>query len=137
MHVWDEAKSILSDTDTIGTINGVSSYMEKISFFIGVALGELILGHSDNLSKSLQSKVLTAAQGQHQAELTVKTLESLRNDASFILFLDAVLFKAEQCDVDPQCYHANEKGLSNMMKDQNLQNIKLLNICIKYLTLKH
>uniref|UniRef100_A0A1X7UYM0 Uncharacterized protein n=1 Tax=Amphimedon queenslandica TaxID=400682 RepID=A0A1X7UYM0_AMPQE len=103
MHVWDEAKSILFDTETIGTINGVSGYMEKFSVFIGVALGELILGHSDNLSKSLQSKVLTAAQGQHQAELTVKTLESLRNDddASFNLFLDAVLFKAEQCDVDP------------------------------------
>ena len=46
--------------------------MDKFSFLFGVVLGQLILGHSDNLSRSLQVKVLTASEGQKRAELTVK-----------------------------------------------------------------
>ena len=37
--------------ETTGWINGVLSYMEN---FFGVMLGKLILGHFDNLSKSLK-----------------------------------------------------------------------------------
>ena len=56
MQVWEEAKGIARDTETIGRINGVSA---KFSFLFGVVLGKLILGHSHNLSKSLQVKTLT------------------------------------------------------------------------------
>ena len=37
--------------------------MEKFEFLFGVVLGARILKHTDNLSKTLQSPSLTAAEG--------------------------------------------------------------------------
>ena len=91
MRVWDEVKAITQDTETTGRINGVSAYMEKFSFLFGVVLGELILAHSDNLSKSLQVEVLITLEGQTQAELTLKTPESIRTEEMFGLFWLKVL----------------------------------------------
>ena len=91
MQVWEEAKGIARDTETIARVNGVSAYVEKFSFLFGVVLGKLILGHSDNLSKSLQVKTLTAAEGQEQAKLTVKTLQSIRSEEMFDLFWGKVI----------------------------------------------
>ena len=64
MRLWDKVKDITQDTETTGWINGVSAYMEKVSFLFGVVLGELILAHSGNLSKYLQVNVLTALEDQ-------------------------------------------------------------------------
>ena len=49
--LWEEAKAVVRDTEVIARINGVSSCMEKFEFIFGVALGKMILGHTDNLSK--------------------------------------------------------------------------------------
>ena len=49
-------------------------------------LGKLILSHTDNLSSTLQHKEFSASEGQEVAKLTIKTLESIRNDESFDLF---------------------------------------------------
>ena len=49
-------------------------------------MGELILGHSDNLSKSLQNANLCAVDGWCIANATVETLKSIINDESFDLF---------------------------------------------------
>ena len=46
-------------------------------------LGELLLRHSDKLSKILQSPHITAAEGQKFAAMTVKTLKSVREDENF------------------------------------------------------
>ena len=53
-------------------------------------LGELLLRHSDNLSKTLQSPHMSAAEGQKVAAMTVKTLKSLRTDESFQAFWELV-----------------------------------------------
>ena len=42
--------------------------------------------HTDNLSSTLQHKEFSASEGQEVAKLTIKTLESIRNEASFDLF---------------------------------------------------
>lgn len=47
----------------------------KLQYLYGVVLGELILKHSNNLSKTLQSPKLSASEGQHIAEVAVKTLQ--------------------------------------------------------------
>ena len=52
-------------------------------FFFGVLLGELILCHSDNLSRTLQASHISAAEGQKIATMTVKTLQSIRNERCF------------------------------------------------------
>ena len=54
---------------------GVQSYMKTFNFFFFcVLLGELILRHSDNLSKTMQSPKLSAAEAQKVVAITVKPL---------------------------------------------------------------
>jgi len=48
--------------------------MERFEYLFGLVLGERVLKHTDNLSKTLQSPSLRAAEGQQIAEMTHKTL---------------------------------------------------------------
>ena len=64
-------------------IIGVCSCMKTFDFFYGIRLGELVLKHSDNLSKTLQSPRLSAAEAPRIVAITLKTLESLREDDKF------------------------------------------------------
>ena len=63
-------------------------------------LGELILGHSDNLSKLLQNPNLSCVDGWFTANATVETLKSIINDESFALFWEKVLPYAKRLDVN-------------------------------------
>ena len=76
----------MSDPSIKSRIIGVQAQFKTFQYFYGVFLGELILKHSDNLSKTLQSPKLSASEGQHIAEMTVRTLQTLRNDTNFDLF---------------------------------------------------
>ena len=58
---------VVKDSETIARINGVVSQMSKFSFLFGV-LGEMILRHTDNLSKTLQHKDFSASEGQEIAD---------------------------------------------------------------------
>ena len=62
-------------------------------------LGERILKHADNLSKTLQHKNISATEAQSITSLTVKTLQLMRNDNSYDLFWELLLYQASQCDV--------------------------------------
>ena len=57
---WDEALSIVKDTESKARIIGVASQMKTFDFFFGVFLGEMILRHCDNLSQTLQSKKISS-----------------------------------------------------------------------------
>ena len=53
-------------------IRGVSLFMGKSDFLFGAILGEcLLIRHSDNLSKALQSPQVSAAEGQKMAAHTI------------------------------------------------------------------
>lgn len=84
--LWDECLEVVKDSETIARINGVTSQMNTLRFHFGVELGEMILMHTDNLSKTLQHKDFSASEGQEIARLTIRTLETLRNEDSFNLF---------------------------------------------------
>jgi len=43
--------------------------MINFDFYFGVYLGEMVLRHTDNLSKTLQKKELSAAEGQQVSNL--------------------------------------------------------------------
>ena len=75
-------------------ISGVYVYMKTFDYVYGVYLGELIICHSDNLSKTLQSPTLLQSRGHDCANKTVKVLEKLRNENNFNLFWDNVTAKA-------------------------------------------
>ena len=101
--LWDQALSIVHDTETIARINGVSTVMKKFEFYFGLVLGEMILRHTDNLSKTLQNKRCSAAEGHVVAHMTKVTLSSLRYESNFKLFWAKVVKMVNDVDVgDPE-----------------------------------
>ena len=62
---------------------GVQHVMSPFDYFFGVMVTRIILGHTDNLSKTLQNPSLSASQGMVIVELTRKTFVSLCMDAKF------------------------------------------------------
>ena len=75
--LWEEALEVATDSEVGAKIVGVQTTMTKFEYLFGVILGECILNHTDNLSKTLQNPSLTASEGQFIAELTCQTLEKL------------------------------------------------------------
>ena len=97
---WDEALEVAKDTDSKAKINGVSAQMKKFEFLFSTILGEMLLRHCDNLSQTLQSKTMSAAEGQKVGKMVIDTLQSIRNDESYELFWEKVLKSADSLDVD-------------------------------------
>ena len=83
---WEEAADIVHDTETKARIRGVSSQMKTFNFLFGTVLCEMLLRHTDNLSKALQKKTISAAEGQGVAKMVIATLCTLRTEESFSLF---------------------------------------------------
>ena len=77
--LWEEAKEIAPDSETRTHITGVEFKMSTFPFLFGVLLGERVLKHTDNLSKTLQNPALTAAEAHHIANLTCQTLEQIKS----------------------------------------------------------
>ena len=63
-----------------GRITDAQAQMESFQYYLGVPIMLKILGHSDNLSSSIQSPDLTASDSKYLANCTVETLEKIRND---------------------------------------------------------
>ena len=81
-------------------VNGIGSHLKKFDFLFGVMLGEKVLRFADNLSRTLQQKELSAAEGQLAAELTVDTLATFRNVEEFSKFWSSVMDKAAGVEVN-------------------------------------
>ena len=81
---WEESLAHVRETEMRTCIIGVQSYM-KILIFLGggVLLGDLILRHSDNLSKTLQSPKLSAAEAQKVVAMTFKNILEMKTTSSF------------------------------------------------------
>ena len=99
-NTWDEALEISRDTETKARILGVQSQMVKFDFLFGVVLGEMILRHTDNLSRALQAKVISAAEGQQTANMVVQTLQKLRQNREYDLFWMKVSKMSESLEVE-------------------------------------
>lgn len=98
--LWEWSICNCSDTEMKARIRGVHSYMQTFDYVFGVCLGELILIHSDNLSKTLQSPAVSAVQGQDCASKVVAVLQKLRNDTNFQYFWQNVNSKSKSLGVD-------------------------------------
>ena len=96
---WAESITITRDTETKARINGVQAQMRDFNFYFGIVLGELILRHTDMLNQTLQKKTMSAAEGQEVARMTISTLESLRDDASFAAFWQKVNAPLDRFDI--------------------------------------
>ena len=71
------------EPDIKGWIIGVKGQMNAFNNFYGVIVLQLVLTHSDNLSKTLQKPPLTSFQGKESADLTLKTINTLRWESEF------------------------------------------------------
>ena len=107
LELWSESLERVKDTELKARIQGVAAQMMKFYDFFGVSLGLLILRHTDNLSRMLQKADMSATEGQVIAAMTVSTLRSSRNDASFDLFWQNITASAENLQIDhpvlPRC----------------------------------
>lgn len=97
--LWIESLDAVKNTEMKARIQGVSSQMDSFEYFYGVSFGNLILRHSDNLSRTLQKADISAAEGQEAATMSLQTLKSLRLDANFKLFWTKVTRMAETLQV--------------------------------------
>ena len=75
--VWEEAMEVAKDSETRAQITGLQHCMLTFEYFFGAMLGELILKHTDNLSKALQNPKLRSSEGQELADLTTKRFKVL------------------------------------------------------------
>ena len=102
LKTWEKAGEVARDTESKARIQGVAAQMNTFDFHFGIFLSELVLRHTDNLSKTLQNKACSAAEGQKLADMVVETLLAIRNEDGFDLFWLKVLRSAESFDLEPQ-----------------------------------
>uniref|UniRef100_H3A1E8 DUF4371 domain-containing protein n=1 Tax=Latimeria chalumnae TaxID=7897 RepID=H3A1E8_LATCH len=108
---WPEMLAFATDPELKSRIRGVSSHMAAFDFLFGVMLGELVLRHSDDLSRALQQEGLRAAEGEELVSAAVQTLASLRTEANFKTFWNQVTKTAEPLNIgEPQVSRPRKKA---------------------------
>jgi len=65
---------------------GAKTSMKAFKFVFGLVLGQCLLSHTDNLSKTMQNPKMTASEAQRVAVLTCQTLLKIRDNTHFDLF---------------------------------------------------
>ena len=78
--MWTISLEEKLDPGMRGRIIGVQVLMVNFEYFFAIKIFQILLRHSCNLSKALQSPKITAIEDQELSNLTVKTLISLRSD---------------------------------------------------------
>ena len=90
LQLWDECLETKLDADVKCRVIGVRSQMLVYKLLFGLELSNKILRITDNLSKTLQTQSMTAAEAQKIAEISVQTLKDMRTGESFTLFFQFV-----------------------------------------------
>lgn len=101
--VWEQCLESRLDPEVKGRIIGVQTQMSHFNFLFGLQLCGRILMITDNLSKSLQTESMSAAEGQALAMLTVKTLEKMRNEDDYKLFFERLEILRAHTDTEEPC----------------------------------
>ena len=104
--------------DIKSRIIGCIAQMKKFDFYFGITLGKTLYGLSDNLSKALQIKSMSALNSQKMAELTISTVESMRSSEEFQMFYETTLKKAKHHD------YISEPQLPRKRKKPNYSTIE-------------
>ena len=88
--------------------------MSTFNILFGVVLRERTLKHTNNLSKTLQSPSLTAADAHSIVDLTCKTIDLIRNDECFDFFWEKVLSLHRRFEISEPCLPRNRKALRTL-----------------------
>ena len=65
--LWQLSYDECRDTKIRARIQGVAAQMDTFQYYYATTLAEMVLCHTDNLSKTLQIEDISAAQGQQVA----------------------------------------------------------------------
>ena len=82
-NLWEVCYEDAKDTEIKARIQGVGAQMSKFEYYYAISLAEMVLRHTDNLSKR---RIISAAEGQEVACLVNRTLQSLREDTHACTF---------------------------------------------------
>ena len=118
--LWEETTLTTSDTEMKARIQGISSQMRTFQYFFSLILSEMILRHTDKLSKTLQNPELSSTEAHEIAMLTVKTLQSIYSDDNFDLFWQSVDRKNRHIDVEEAKLPRRRKGPRRYEHDDSL-----------------
>ena len=113
--------------------------MDTFNLLFGLHLSMKIIKITDNLSRTLQTRSISASEGQSVAELSVKTLQLMRNDESFDAFFRLVnCFREQRVQVLPN-YCVREKFLValKLEREKNHTMIIVLRIIIEDCILRY
>ena len=83
------------ESELKGRIIGVKTQMESFELYFGLHLGARLYSHTDNLARSVQNKGMSACSSKRLANLTMQTLETLRNEERYENFYETVLKTAK------------------------------------------
>ena len=83
--LWDECLETKLEPDIKGRIIGVKHQMGSFDYFYGVYLRGMLLKHSGNLSRAMQTLRMSATECQLVAALTTKALTKVRTEEAFSL----------------------------------------------------
>ena len=100
MELWEISLQTVKESEMRSRIIGAQTVMNTFKYMFGCKLGHLLLNMTDNLSKTLQSTTMTAAEGQHLTSLTVKALKNIRNDSDFDNLWEAAIQQQQSLDVE-------------------------------------
>ena len=110
--LWKESIDFVKKAEMQSRIQGVSACMTLFDFMFGIVLGELLLRRGDNLSQTLKSPHISAAEGHKFARMTLQTLQSLRSEENFMLFWAKVTKLSDDLEVnDPLLPRRRERPL--------------------------
>ena len=112
---WEWSLQNSNDTEIKARIRGVSAHTKTFPFCFGIHLAHLIVGHSDNSSRALQSAKLSANEAQEIARCSVMVLRSLRTENNFKLFYERVTNFAKQHDAGQASLPRKRKALSKII----------------------
>ena len=93
--VWDESLDGNLKPEIKDRITDLKRQINTVNYFYGVAILQLVLRHSDNLSKTLQKSSCISCQGKEIDDLTLQTINSLRSESGFKLLWQKTVQQAE------------------------------------------
>ena len=134
--LWEVSKNDSADPSMKARIIGVQTQFNSFKFYFGVELAYFLLQHSDNLSKTLQSPSISAAEGQKLASMTIATLLQCRSDVAYDLFWKRIESLVDHWILMNQHCQEEESFQEDLMKVVMEQHFRIRKTTIERVILK-
>ena len=108
------------DAEVRGRMLGCQAHMNKFDFFFGLNLGAILYLYTDNLSKALQAKKMSAMNAKRLGGLTKRSLLDLRSDEKFARFYEDVLKESEKHESLAEPVLPRKRGVPDRYMKQEL-----------------